>query len=155
MQEKYFYPKLRTLFFMVDQQISASLEDVELTCSQGHVMGFVTHQAEMPCPRDVEEAFGLSHPTVSGLLARLEKKGFLELIPDEHDRRCKRIRMLPKGREYMDRLHLTIRETEGRLVKDMSPEEQEAFARYLDQAIRNLGGCPKNRECDCKEELMK
>lgn len=155
MQEKHFYPKFRTLFFMVDQQISASLEDVGLTCSQGHIMGFVSHQKEPPCPRDVEEAFDLSHPTVSGLLARLEKKGFLELTPDERDRRYKRIRMLPKGREYMDRLHMTIRETEAKIVAGLTPEEQEAFAGYLDQAIRNLGGCPRNSNCNHKEESMK
>ncbi len=140
MQEKHYGPKLRVLFSMIDQQISAALEDMDLTCSQGHVIGFVTHRKTMPCPRDVEEAFGLSHPTVSGLLSRLEKKGFLELIPDEVDRRCKRIRVLPKGRQCMDRLHAGIRSTEEKLVSDFTPEEREQFFCLLDRAIRNLGG---------------
>ncbi len=144
MREKHYGPKLRMLFSMIDQQVSASLEDMELTCSQGHVIGFVVRQKEMPCPRDVEEAFGLSHPTVSGLLSRLEKKGFLKLIPDECDRRCKRIRVLPKGFECMDVLYARIRETEENLVSDFTPEERELFFRFLDRAIRNLGGSVPN-----------
>lgn len=140
MRERHYGPKLRMLVSMIDQQISASLEDMDLTCSQGHVIGFVIHQEEMPCPRDVEEAFGLSHPTVSGLLSRLEKKGFLELIPDEHDRRCKRIHLLPKSEECMERLHTGIRQTEEKLVADFTPEEQARFFLLLDRAIRNLGG---------------
>lgn len=140
MREKHCGPKLRMLHAMIDQQIGLSLEDMELTCSQGHVIGFVMHQKTRPCPRDVEEAFGLSHPTVSGLLSRLEKKEFLELIPDEHDRRCKRIRALPKSRECMERLHAGIRTTEEKLMSDFTPEEQEQFFSFLDRAIRNLGG---------------
>ena len=57
MRERHYGPKLRVLLSTIDQQISASLMDMELTCSQGHVMGFVMHQKTMPCPRDVEEAF--------------------------------------------------------------------------------------------------
>lgn len=140
MRETLYGPKLRVLVSLIDQQISASLEDMELTCSQGHVMGFLIHRETMPCPRDVEEAFSLSHPTVSGLLSRLEKKGFLELIPDDQDRRCKRIRVLPKGRQSMDRLHTGIRKTEENLVADFTPEEKEQFFLLLDRAIRNLGG---------------
>ncbi len=140
MRERHYGPKLRMLFSMIDQQISTSLEDMDLTCSQGHVIGFVIHQQEMPCPKDVEEAFGLSHPTVSGLLSRLEKKGFLELIPDARDRRCKRIRVLPKGRQCMDRLHDAIRAAEETLVSDFTPEEREQFFLLLNRAIRNLGG---------------
>lgn len=144
MREKHYGPKLRMLFSMIDQQINASLEDMELTCSQGHVMGFVMYQKEMPCPRDVEEAFGLSHPTVSGLLSRLEKKGFVQLIPDAHDRRCKRIRVLPKGIECMDRLHTCIRATEENLVAGFTPEERELLFQLLDRAICNLRGSGPN-----------
>lgn len=149
MQDRHYGPKLRMLFSMIDQQISAALEDMDLTCSQGHVMGFVMRRKTMPCPKDVEEAFGLSHPTVSGLLSRLERKGFLELIPDEVDRRCKRIRVLPKGRECMGRLHTGIQETERKIVDGFTPEEQNAFFQFLDRAICNLGGTPQS---DYQEE---
>ena len=50
MRERHYGPKLRMLFSMIDQQISASLEDMELTCSQGHVIGVIMHQKQIPVP---------------------------------------------------------------------------------------------------------
>ena len=88
---------LRILHWCTDQSMTASLETMDLTAAQGHIMGFLSRQAEPPCPRDVEEAFHLSHPTVSGILSRLEQKGFISLQTDPTDRRCKRIHIQPMG----------------------------------------------------------
>ncbi len=103
-------------------------------------MGFLSRQTQPPCARDVEEALHLSHPTVSGLLNRLEKKGFVELRPDEQDHRCKRIYTLPKGHECRTLMHNTMEQIEERLVLDFTPEEREEFSSLLDRAIQNMGG---------------
>ena len=137
---------LRHLHCCADQAMTEALASVELTAAQGHILGFVTHSPEPPCPRDLEEAFRLSHPTVSGLLARLEKKGFLELRTDEHDRRCKRIYLLPKGRACSDMMHRTIMETEQRLAQGFSEEEKELFSQFLKRAIANMGAEPCKRK---------
>jgi len=113
-----------------------------LTASQGHIMGFLAHREEPPCPRDVEEHFQLSHPTVSGILSRLEKKEFIQLIPDEHDRRCKRIHILPRGRECLENMHQVIQTNEKRLVEGFTREEQAQFAEFLSRAIANMGASP-------------
>lgn len=143
--------KLRILYWCADQIMTNALEDMELTASQGHIMGFLSSRHEPPCPRDVEEAFHLSHPTVSGLLSRLEQKGFIEFRPDAHDRRCKRIHVLPKGRDCHDTMHQIIRETEERIVQDFTPEEKEQFAAMLQRAIHNMGGSASH-SCVNKEE---
>jgi len=90
----------------------------------------------------VEEEFHLSHPTVSGILSRLEKKDFIEFRPDEQDRRVKRIYLRPKGIEYHERIHRVIQENEQRIVRDFTEEEQRQFAALLERAILNMGGCP-------------
>ena len=131
---------VKVLHWCIDQAMTAGLEQVGLTSSQGRVMGYLGHCKEPPCPKDVEEIFGLTHPTVSGILTRLEKKGFIELYPDPADRRCKRIRLLPKGQECQESMHRTIRDMEHRIVKDMAPEEQEQFYALLLRAIDNMGG---------------
>lgn len=84
----------------------------------------------------------MSHPTVSGLLSRLEQKGFLQLRPDPHDRRCKRIFVQPKGLECQQTMHQIIKTNEERLVQDFTPEEKEQFGRLLQRAIANMGGGP-------------
>lgn len=122
-----------------------ALSQMELTAAQGHIMGFLAHRKQPPCSRDIEEAFRLSHPTVSGLLARLEKKGFIEFRPDEQDRRCKRIYVLPKGQECNEVMHNTIMNNERRIVQGFTEEEQAQFAVLLERAIENMGANPCRR----------
>jgi len=130
--------------------MTAALMQMDLTASQGPILGFIAHRKEAPCARDIEEEFRLSHPTVSGLLSRLEKKGFIEFFPDEADRRCKRLRLLPKGSECIKTMHHTIEAAEAQMVQNFSAQEQELFRQFLERAIANMGGDPHN--CKHKEE---
>ncbi len=122
------------------------LESWDLTAAQGHILGYLAHRPAPPCPRDIEEAFHLSHPTVSGLLSRLEKKGFLEYRPDGQDRRCKRIYLLPKAAEVNEAVHKAIEANEARLVQGFTQQEQEQFRSLLIRAIHNMGGDPEKRK---------
>lgn len=141
----------RTLHWCTDQVMTAELEKMELTAAQGHIMGYLTHVKHTPCPRDVEMEFHLTHPTVSGILSRLEQKGFIELRTDPEDRRVKRIYILPKGEECRDRMHWVIADTESRMVEGFTPEEREQFSTFLNRAIQNMGGGPQQRKH--KEEV--
>ena len=137
---------IRILHSCTDQRINAALASMELTAAQGPVLGFIERSAQPPCSRDIEEAFQLSHPTVSGILARLEKKGFIEFRPDAQDRRCKRIFLLPKGRACNETMHRIIDENEAGMVRDFSQEEKELFEQFLNRAIGNMGISPCKRK---------
>ena len=143
---------LRILHWQFDQAVSNALAQMDLTASQGHIMGFLSHRNEPPCSRDIEEAFQMSHPTVSGLLARLEKKGFIEFRPDSEDRRCKRIYILPKGHACHETMHRIIDENEAKVVAGFSEEEKAQFSAYLQRAISNMGLQPCNH--NPKEEKV-
>ena len=130
---------IRALHSATDQAMTNALASMELTAAQGQIMGYITHRKEPPCPRDIEEAFQLSHPTVSGLLSRLEKKGFIQLLPDEKDRRVKRIYVLPKGLELNETMHTTILDTEAKLTQGFTDEEKTQFSLLLRRAIENVG----------------
>ena len=137
---KHYGHLVKILHWCADQAMTAALEEMDLTAAQGRVMGYLSHCKEPPCPKDVEEIFRLSHPTVSGILARLEKKEFIELFPDPEDRRCKRIRVLPKGFRCSETMHKTIVQMEEQIVRDFSCEEKEQFHALLSRAITNMGG---------------
>ena len=136
---------LRILHWCTDQSMTAALESMDLTAAQGHIMGYLAHQEKPPCSKDIEEEFQLTHPTVSGLLSRLEQKGFIQQCPDPEDRRRKRIYILPKGQECHELMHRTIQANEQRIVEGFTPEEQEQFAALLQRAITNMGGNPCRR----------
>ena len=121
--QKHFGHRLRILHWCTEQAVTAALTEMELTAAQGRILGYLAMKKTAPCAKDIEEQFHLSHPTVSGLLARLEKKGFIELRSDETDRRCKRIYILEKGRQLHETMHETILATEERMVQGFSQEE--------------------------------
>ena len=137
--KKRFGSRIRILHHCMDQTMTNALADMDLTAAQGQIMAYIAHCPTPPCARDIEEEFHLSHPTVSGILSRLEKKDFLVFRPDEKDHRCKRIYLLPKGLECHERMHQTIRQNEELLIKDFTPEEQALFHSLLDRAIHNMG----------------
>ena len=146
---KHYGHRLRILHWCVDQSMTNALASMELTAAQGPILGYLSHRKDAPCAKDIEEIFHLSHPTVSGLLSRLEKKGFVEFRPDESDRRCKRIYILPKGQQCNDLMHATIRSTEEKLVEGFTEAEKELFSQFLNRAIANMGcgSCnPKPKE---------
>ena len=144
---KHFYgPRFRMLHWCTDQIMTDALAKMDLTASQGRIMGYLVHRPEPPCAKDIEEHFHLSHPSVSGTLNRLEKKGFIAFLPDEADRRCKRIRILPKGMECHERMEQVIAGIEQQIVSGFSPEEQTQFSELLNRAILNMGCCPCNKE---------
>ena len=144
---------VRILHWCTDQAMTSALEQLELTAAQGHIMGYLIHCSDPPCPRDVEETFHLSHPTVSGILSRLEQKGFVELRPDAKDRRCKRIWVLPKGMQCHELMNQTILRNEEQLVRGFTPEERELFRSCLNRAIANMGHSPCYPKS--KEETVK
>lgn len=148
--KKTFGGRIRLLHWCTSQAMNESMAQIGLTSAQGHIMGRLMHSKEHLRARDIEREFCLSHPTVSGILSRLEKKGFIELRPDSADKRCKRIYVLDKASEFSSLMSETIEKNESRLVDGFTPEETAQFAAYLERAIGNMGVKPP--ELSCKEE---
>lgn len=134
---------IRILNRSISQAVTGAMAEMDLTSAQGRIMGYLAMSPEPPCAKDIEEKFHLSHPTVSGLLARLEKKGFIEFRPDEQDKRCKRIHILPKGEACNERIYHVILENERLIVRGFSEDEKVQFAGFLTRAANNLGCDPQ------------
>lgn len=128
----------------MEQTINQRLLELDLTTAQGHTIGYLAHCPEPPCARDIEMAFGLSHATVSGILSRLESKGFIALRADPEDRRIRRIYLLDKGHACSQAIGRHIRDTERVMAETFSQQELELFRSFLKRAIDNLNNA--NRE---------
>ena len=128
----------KRLHFLLEQAINQRLVELDLTSAQGHVIGYLAHSPAPPCARDIETAFGLSHATVSGILSRMEAKGFIEVRPDPVDRRIKRICLLEKGQACSQQISQHIRDTERAMADGFSAQELELLRGFLHRAIGNL-----------------
>ena len=128
----------KKLHFLLEQAVNQRLQELDLTSAQGHVIGFLRHSKEPPCAKDLENAYSLSHATVSGILSRMEAKGFISQEPDPHDRRVKRLYLKDRGLACSESIWHHIEEIERNMTADFTPEELEQFRDYLSRAISNL-----------------
>ena len=128
----------KKLHFLLEQAVNQRLQELDLTSAQGHVIGFLRHSKEPPCAKDMENAYGLSHATVSGILSRMEAKGFISQEPDPYDRRVKRLYLRDRGLDCSEQISQHIGEIERSITADFTPEELEQFQDYLSRAISNL-----------------
>ncbi|MDT0445295.1 MarR family winged helix-turn-helix transcriptional regulator [Streptomyces johnsoniae] len=81
---------------------------------------------------------GLDHSTVSKSLRRMQDAGLLTREPAEHDRRAVVVRLTDKGRALREPLTAMWRTLEEASVRDLSPEEVDAFigiARRIEGAV--------------------
>lgn len=128
----------KTIQIRMEHLMNCQLQELDLTSAQGHIIGYLAWSKQPPCAKDIEKFFGLSHPTVSGLLSRMESKGFVELRPDEQDRRMKRVVLLEKGMACSRQIHRCILENDRKMMEGFSPEETELFLGMLCRVIANM-----------------
>ena len=92
-------PRLRYLNNRITQYMDQQFLALDLTSTQSFILHHLSlHEHEAVYPKDLEKRFHLTHPTVSGVLQRLEAKNFIIIEPDKADRRCKRIRLTDRAR---------------------------------------------------------
>lgn len=128
----------KKLHFQLEQNMNSQLQELDLTRAQGHIIGFLVHAKEPPCARDIEAAFDLSHATVSGLLSRMETKGFVEVCPDPKDRRVKRIYLREKGMASSKEIVAHINALERQTVRGFTEDEFQQFYSFLQRSCENL-----------------
>lgn len=136
-------PRVKQLNTLTDQYLRQISEGLGLTPTQSRVLGYLIARKERPCcPRDVERAFSLTHPTVSGILSRLEEKEFLTVHADDSDHRCKRLWPTEKALVVHARMVTALDSVENQMLRGFTPEELEQFSELFDRVICNLGGRP-------------
>lgn len=113
------------------------IAEQELTSSQAYVLAWLTHQQQPVYPGDVSKHFGMKHPTVSGILQRLDAKGFISFVPDS-DHRRKQILLTEKSRRCDERIKNRIRQNEQLLLNGMSAQEIQTLRTLLDRIIGNI-----------------
>ena len=88
--------------------------------------------------KDLETVLRLSNPTVTGLLNRMEEKGFIRRVRKETDKRCRFIYMTEHGRNYLEMMERARRQAEAHIVKGMTDRQVEELIQLLKIVLSNL-----------------
>lgn len=147
-EKKHIGPLIRMLENAIEQKMNNDVSQMELTSAQMFTLHFLCkNEKKEICQKDIEAFFALSHATVSGIISRLEAKGFLESVSAEDDRRKKLIRATEKAKKYDSAMAERINETEDLLLKNFSGQEKEMLFMYILRMLDNIGAqAPEKRE---------
>ena len=85
----------------------------------------------------------VEQPTMACLLARMERDGLIERVPDPEDRRNNQVHLVPKGESAVPHVIQTLEIVNERAYIDFTDEEKEIFAQLLIRLINNLEALDK------------
>ena len=129
----------KTIHVHIMAQADAALRPFGLTCAQSDILRFLDLRgAEESTVQDIGAHFRLSHPTVVGIVRRLEEKGFVTTAVSERDRRCRVVRLTERFGEVRRAMEAIRREIDAQACRGLSADELLELRRLLKCIHDNL-----------------
>lgn len=111
----------------------------EVTGNNAFIIGYLAdHRDKDVFQKDLEEVFSVRRSTMSGIILRMEQKGFLVRVPVDHDARLKKLVLTEKGGEIHALMETNLQAAEQKLLEGLSNEEKETLFRLLQKLRANL-----------------
>lgn len=132
---------LKQISLRYECECNRMLSEYDLTLSQLEMQHFLFTQQEKGVAvnqRLIEETLHLKNPTVTGILNRLESKGFVVRVADAHDKRVNIVCLTDKARALRAEVVATAAKTEGLLLEGFSDAEKEQLVYLLGKMYANI-----------------
>jgi DNA-binding MarR family transcriptional regulator len=128
--------RLIYLVFTAQQKLRTYLkkmmikENVKVTTAQAGIL-FLLKQKDGRTMSELSQILSIDNSTITGLVDRLEKTGFVRRNASTHDRRASHVFINPQGIEEVDKAKRVIRMVNQEIKNGFSAEELESFNRIL------------------------
>lgn len=123
----------------LEKKANETLRNEDLTLSQLKVLGFINTKEEgKTTQKELEDALAVSHPTINGILKRLEAKGIIVSELSVNRRMTKIVELTETGKEILKKTESHRLEHEKRLSKNLSAEEKASLLFYLKKVYEGL-----------------
>ena len=119
-----------------------------LTVTQLRLLGHLAEQEGLS-NAELAERLYVTRPSVSALLERLERGGFIRREVSTHDRRSICIWLQPRGKAVVESLREELRDYAAGLMDSMSPAELLEFASSVERFIESGS---QRRQRDLQQE---
>ena len=115
----------------------AELKQYHLTMSQGRVFLYLSSRGGQATQKEIETFLGVAHPTVVGLVSRMEQSGYVTCWPCE-DGRNKNVKLTVQAEALDKDMQRNRLESEQMLLSPLSPEEREQLRKLLITVAEHL-----------------
>lgn len=130
---------------LIKKGIDQSLTEYDLTTSQSRVLFFICFRGDdKTSMKDIEEHLQVTHPTVIGIVKRLEEKGFVSTAPDPQDRRVKLVVITKKTTKMIKKLDQGKSKMDEKILKGFTEQEIKELRRMLSVIEDNLREADQN-----------
>ncbi|BBL82238.1 MarR family winged helix-turn-helix transcriptional regulator [Thermus thermophilus] len=113
---------------LLRQEVEARLGPLGLSGLEAWLLKVLSQR---PYPSDAARAMGLPPPTVSHMVRRLERAGFLAREVDPEDLRRHRLRLTPKGARALRRAEALMAEAFARRASRLQEGERAELLRLF------------------------
>lgn len=108
----------------------AELKQFNLTMSQCRVFLYLSSRGGQATQKEIETFLDVAHPTVVGLVSRMEQNGYVTCWPCE-DGRNKYVKLTPQAEAIDKDMQENMHANEEMLLAPLSPEEREQLRDLL------------------------
>ena len=108
----------------------AELKQFNLTMSQCRVFLYLSSRGGQATQNEIETFLDVAHPTVVGLVSRMEQNGYVICWPCE-DGRNKYVKLTPQAEAIDKDMQRNQLENEEMLLAPLSPEDRERLRDLL------------------------
>ncbi|WP_394272208.1 MarR family winged helix-turn-helix transcriptional regulator [Butyricicoccus sp.] len=116
----------------------AELKDCDLTLSQSRVLAFLNSCGGQATQKEIEDFMEVSHPTVVGIVTRMEQKGHVVSWIDPKDRRNKIVQITEQSAAIGRDMQRRVAANEKRMLESLSEEDIETLTGWLTTIYDNL-----------------
>ncbi|MBP5654352.1 MAG: MarR family transcriptional regulator [Clostridiales bacterium] len=95
---------------------------------------------EPPTIKELSDVLGSSHQNVKQILLKLEKKGFVEFVQDEYDRRKQRIVLTKACRKFCEKNNETSIAVMSKMFEGVSERDIKTTIKTITNIEKNLKG---------------
>lgn len=120
-------------------QADANLAQHDLTLTQSRVLGYLARSGGTATQKEIEGFLQVSHPTVAGVIGRMEQKGFVSCRPDPADKRSKLVCQTARATEIAHQMQATMVAAEQQMLRSLSPKQIAALEDTLRTIYADLG----------------
>ena len=108
----------------------AELKQYHLTMSQSRVLVYLRSRGGQATQKEIETFLDVAHPTVVGLVSRMEQNGYVTCWPCE-DGRNKYVKLTPQAEAIDKNMQENMHASEEMLLAPLSPEDRERLRDLL------------------------
>lgn len=123
----------------LEAKANADLKEHGLTLAQSRVLAILNERSDTnTTQKELEDLMRVSHPTMVGIISRMESGGFVVSYINPRDRRNKIVAMTEKAAAVGRNMADVIECHENELLKTLSDSERRELARMLRIVLGNL-----------------